>query len=265
MRRSTLDLLRCTKCGAASLVPEADVPKSALSFGPVSCLGCSDRFPVHDGLIDFVHEPHRGSPLQQAMKVPWIARSWDRTVRHALDAVLTQGQLDQDSEYTVLRNFVGASPGPLVDLGCGAGHVLRKLCRDYPATQIIGVDVSRAMIEEAMAQVREHAWAADFVRVCVPPLPFNDACIKTITAIGLLQLVEDLDALLSEVARVLKPGGRLVGTSYHAARVVHGLHRGMGLFPRNEQTIRSAIDKAGLVGFERVKVSPFMLWKAERP
>lgn len=246
-------------------MPEADVVGSAMSFGPARCLGCSARFPVHDGMIDFVGDRSKLSRLQQAMEQPWIARSWERYVRPAVDTVLTRGRLDHESEYTVLRNLIGAPNGPIVDLGCGAGLVLRRLSRDFPSVQVIGVDVSRPMLEEAMAQLREHAEAADFVRAQVPSLPFNDASLGAVVAVGLVHLIDDLDGLLREVTRVLKPGGRFVATTYEVGNVLGPLHRGAGLFPRNEGTLHDAAERAGLVAFERVKVSPFLLWKAERP
>lgn len=265
MRRETLDLLRCPKCGAGSLVPDAAVAGRAMAFGPARCLGCSSLFPVHDGLIDFVSEREKLRPLQQAMEVPWIARSWERYVRPAVDTVLTRGRLDQDSEYTVLRNLIGTPPGPIVDLGCGAGLVLRRLSRDFPGVPAIGVDVSRPMLEEAMAQVRENADAADFVRAQVPPVPFNDRSLGAVVAAGFIHFLEDLDALLREVARTLKPKGRFVATTYEVSAMTKPLHRGAGLFPRTEESLRDAAVRAGLVHFERVKVAPFLMWKVERP
>ena len=273
MRRETLELLRCPRCGGGSLVPDADVPgkarqaasTSAMTFGPARCLGCSARFPVHDGLIDFVGDRAKLKLLQQAMELPWVARSWERYVRPAVDTVLTRGRLDHESEYTVLRNLIGKPPGPVVDLGCGAGLVLRKLSRDFAKVPVIGVDVSRPMLEEAMAQVRENAEAADFVRAQVPSMPFNDASLGAVVAVGFIHFVEELDPLLHEVARALKPGGRFVATTYEAGKLLEPVHRGAGLFPRSEEALRNAAVRAGLVHFERVKVSPFLLWKAERP
>lgn len=265
MRRQTLELLRCPRCGAGSLIPDADVAGSAMTFGPARCLGCGSRFPVHDGLIDFVGDRSKLKPLQQAMELPWVARSWERYVRPAVDTVLTRGRLDHESEYTVLRNLIGKPPGPIVDLGCGAGLVLRRLSRDFPNVPVIGVDVSRPMLEEAMAQVRENAEVADFVRAEVPTLPFNDATLGAVVAAGFVHFVEELAALLKEVARTLRPGGRFVATTYEAGPMLEPVHRGVGLFPRGEDTLRNAAAVAGLVHFERVKVSPFLLWKVERP
>ena len=269
MRKGTLELLRCPKCRAGSLVPDdvsypAAKIDAAMAFGPARCVSCSARFPVHDGLIDFVGDRAKLKPLQQAMELPWVARSWERYVRPAVDTVLTRGRLDHESEYTVLRNLIGVASGPIVDLGCGAGIVLRRLSRDFPQVPVIGVDMSRPMLEEAMAQVRENAEAADFVRAQVPSMPFNDGVLGAVVAVGFIHFIEELDALLQEVARTLKPGGRFVATTYQAGKVLEPIHRGAGLSPRSEAALRDAAAKAGLVEFERVKVSPFLLWKAER-
>lgn len=264
MRRETLDILRCTKCGVGHLVPDADVAEQAMAFGPARCLSCGALFPVHDGLIDFVGERTRLKPLQQAMELPGLARSWERYVRPAVDTLLTRGRFDQESEYAVLHSFIGSPPGPIVDLGCGAGGTLRRLSRDFPQLTVIGVDVSRAMLEEAMGQVRENAEAADFVRAQAPSLPFINGTIGAFVAVGFIHFIEDLDALLHEAARALKPGGRFVATTYEAGSLLKSLHVGAGLFPRSEEVLRTAASRAGLVNFERVKVSPFLLWKATK-
>lgn len=264
MRRQSLDLLRCPRCHAGSLVPDAPTPDRALAFGPARCIGCGSLFPVHDGLVDLLGEAKRTGVLQHAMEQPWVARAWERAVRPAIDLLLTRGKLDHESEYTVLKNLLDSAPGPLLDLGCGAGLILRRLARDFRDVTLIGMDVSRPMLEEAMAQVREHAEAADFVRAQAPELPFTDASLGAIVAVGFLHFVEELDPLLSEVARVLKPRGRFVATTYEAG-FTQKLHQGAGLYPRSETQLRDAAARAGLVAFERVRVSPFLLWKAERP
>jgi SAM-dependent methyltransferase len=265
MRRATLDLLRCPRCHAASLVPDGATPEPALLFGPVRCLGCSSRYPVHEGLIDLVHERAKPSGVQQALELPWVARAWERYLRPAVGAVLTRGRLDLDSEYAAIHTMLGVPDGPVVDLGCGSGTFLRRLIRDFRDVPLIGVDVSRPMIEEAMAQVRENALAADFVRALVPPLPFVDHSIAAIVATSFVHYVADLDGLMAEVARALKPRGRLVATTYEATGLPKGVHASAGLHPRGELALRESAAKAGLIHFERMKVRPFLIWKVELP
>lgn len=265
MRRSTLDLIRCPACAAGSLLPDADSSERALIFGPARCLGCRATFSVHEGLVDLAPDRHAVKGLQQAMELPWVARSWERYVRPAVDAVLTRGQLDRDSEYVAMRSMLGTPPGPVVDLGCGPGLFLKKLARDLPDAQVIGVDVSRPMIEEAMAQFRELQLAADFVRAEAPPLPFLDACLGGILASGMVHFVEDLDGLLVEARRVLKPRGRFVASTYDAPGVARRLHQSAGLHPRSEEHVRTSAQRAGFIRFERIRTGPVLVWSAELP
>lgn len=265
MHRSTLELLRCPRCRAGSLVPELPVAEPHMIFGPTRCLGCGSRFPVHEGMIDLVADRVKPSPLQQALELPWVARSWERTVRPAMSALFTRGALDAESEYTVLHSMAGRPPGPVIDLGCGSGGYTMRLAKDFADRSVVGVDVSRPMLEEAMAQVREHALTADFVRAEVPPLPFGDHTVGAVVTSGLLHLLGDLEGLVAEVARVLKPRGRFVASTFDASAPLRPLHHTAGVFPRGEAELRAASERAGLVRLERMRVGPVLVWKAELP
>lgn len=265
MRRSTLEVLRCPQCLAGSLVPEAVVAEPALIFGPVRCLGCSTRYPVNEGLIDFGVDKTKPSPLQQALEMPWVARSWDRYVRPALDTLLSRSLLDRESEYQATRTMLGRVSGTLVDLGCGSGAFLQRLVRDFPDARLVGADMSRPMIEEAMALARENAIGADFVRTQVPPLPFLENSLSAIVATGVVHYLEEIDTLFTEVARTLKPQGRLIASTFIAPLDVAPVRAGVGLFARSEQQLEDAMTRAGLIRFERVKAGSFLVWKCEVP
>ncbi len=265
MRRTTLDLLRCPACAAGSLVPDADISEPALIFGPVRCLGCRATWAVHEGLIDLAPDSAPAKGLQQAMELPWVARSWERYVRPAVDVVLTRGQLDRDSEYVAMRSMLGTPNGPVIDLGCGPGLFLKRLVRELPTVNVIGVDLSRPMIEEAMAQFRENQLAADFVRARVPPLPFLDACLGGILASGLVHFVADLASLLADARRVIRPRGKFVASTYEASSATRKLHERAGLHPRTEAEIRASAERAGFIRFERIRTGSVLVWSAELP
>lgn len=265
MRLTTLHLLRCPSCAAGSLVPVEGEGEPRLIFGPVRCLGCRATWAVHEGLIDLAPERLKGAGLQQAMELPWVARSWEQYVRPAVDAVLTRGRLDRDSEYTAMRAMLGTPSAPVIDLGCGPGLFLKKLVRDLPGVDVIGVDISRPMIEEAMAQFRELQLAADFVRAEAPPLPLLDASLGGILASGMVHFVADLQGLLLEARRVLKPRGKFVASTYEAGAATRTLHRRAGLHPRSEAQLEAAATSAGFIRFERIRTGPVMVWCAELP
>jgi SAM-dependent methyltransferase len=265
MRRATLDILRCPKCQGGSLVPEDPVAEPRLIFGPVRCLGCGARYPVGEGLIDFVGERVAPSAFQRSLESTLVARSYERYLRPALELFLTRGQFDRDSEYLVYRSLLGQPRGPVVDLGCGTGLFARRLARDLKEPLLIGVDVSKPMIEEAIAQAREAAVAIDFVRAEAPALPFQSASLGAVLQAGSVHLIADLTTLLAEVARVLKPGGRYVASHLLVPPLLGPFHAAAGIHPRGERLLRNATLAAGLVHFERVKVPPVVIFRVERP
>jgi 2-polyprenyl-6-hydroxyphenyl methylase/3-demethylubiquinone-9 3-methyltransferase len=99
--------------------------------------------------------------------------------------------------------LVPDSPGEgaiLLDLACGGG-VLAPHIRGY---RHVGVDLG----ERATQIAREHG--VTVVRGNVLALPFPDACADVVVAGEILEHVTDLDAVVAEACRVLKPGGTLV-------------------------------------------------------
>jgi demethylmenaquinone methyltransferase/2-methoxy-6-polyprenyl-1,4-benzoquinol methylase len=102
---------------------------------------------------------------------------------------------------------LGLPSGSIVlDLGCGTGRLTERLAR---AHRVVGVDVSHRMLGAASGFVPAElpAW---FVRGSAFHLPFPDGSVDGMASTFVLRNLEDLPAALSEVARVIRPGGRLV-------------------------------------------------------
>lgn len=99
----------------------------------------------------------------------------------------------------------------VLDLGCGAGTDLLLAARRIgPTGTAIGVDMTDAMI----ARAREGAAAAGLGNVSVragqaTALPVDDASIDVVISNGVINLVPEKEAVLAELARVVRPGGRL--------------------------------------------------------
>ncbi|MFE0426252.1 methyltransferase domain-containing protein [Streptomyces sp. NPDC058953] len=111
----------------------------------------------------------------------------------------------------VARHELRARAGHTVlDLGCGPGTDLESLARQVgPGGSVIGIDASREMVERA----GERTAAEENVEVRVGDvhrLPLPDAGADRARTDRVLQHVEDPAAVLAEVRRVLRPGGRLV-------------------------------------------------------
>ena len=264
MRRASLELLRCGQCQRGHLVPEEAVAEPRLIFGPVHCLVCGARYPVGEGLIDLVGErpPPRGA--QRAFELPLVARTYERTVRPLLSSVVVRSGLDVESEYLLFRSLLGDLQGPILDLGCGTGLFSRRLAQEVPGAQLLAIDVSRPMLEEALAQAREALAPVDFIRAQMPELPLHDSSLQGVLMAGSLQLVNGLDALMVELFRVLKPGGTWVASTFLPPRPLQPVHRALGLFGREEEQLRAAAERAGFARFERVRMAPVLVVRASR-
>jgi arsenite methyltransferase len=99
----------------------------------------------------------------------------------------------------------------VLDIGCGAGtDLLIAARRTGPAGRAIGVDMTAAMRERA----RRGAEAAGIHNVDVRDgdathLPVDDASVDVVISNGVLNLVPEKERAVREIARVLKPGGRV--------------------------------------------------------
>jgi len=103
-------------------------------------------------------------------------------------------------------------PGATVlDLGCGAGtDLLIAAQMAGPSGRAIGVDMTTAMLDRARASAAELGLAnVDLHESLIESLPLEDASVDVVISNGVIDLVPDKDAVLDEIDRVLRPGGRL--------------------------------------------------------
>ena len=116
-----------------------------------------------------------------------------------------------DEYWSVFKANVGrhlpAEPS-IVDLGCGPGLYLRDLSERHRGSRLYGFDATPAMIDHAQ-QLRHQGAAPTLVvhDVEKEPLPLDPCSVDLVSMTALLHLLEDPFAVLSEVRRVLRPGG----------------------------------------------------------
>jgi len=99
----------------------------------------------------------------------------------------------------------------VVDLGSGAGFDCLLAARQVgPIGRVIGVDMTPAMLEKARTSAASAGTQnVEFREGFGEALPVEDSWADVVISNGVLNLMPDKDAALREMARVLKPGGRL--------------------------------------------------------
>lgn len=165
------------------------------------------------------------------------------------------GELTERLERKLILELLGDVKSRCVlDIGCGDGDLAIDLWRR--GAKVVGIDASSAMIAAAEARARQHGADAAFYVATADRLPFPPEQFDIVVAVTILCFVENPASVFREVARVLRPGGRMVigelgkWSTWAAARRIRAwlgsrLWR-RGRF-RTARELRSLAEQAGLI------------------
>jgi len=130
-------------------------------------------------------------------------RAYDRTSRSPIFAV---------ERYIIFNGLDKTRPeGRLVDVGCGPGYLAARISRKYPELKVTGLDIS-----EVTLTIAKRNWPSDeydnleFLVADAQQLPFSDSSVDFIVSSLSLHHWQDARKALSEIYRVLMPGGRFL-------------------------------------------------------
>jgi ubiquinone biosynthesis O-methyltransferase len=119
------------------------------------------------------------------------------------------GATTERLESQLVLELVGDVGGrKILDIGCGDGEFALELAKR--GAVVTGIDAAAAMIDTAKRRASQHNVDITFQVAMAEQLPFPDERFDVVTAITILCFVEDAKPVFREIARVLKPGGRLI-------------------------------------------------------
>ena len=130
-------------------------------------------------------------------------------------AVLSFGQ-DPRWRRAMVRQIRASPNDRVLDVATGTGMVAAALVRRYDCS-VVGLDQSPEMLAGARAKLeadRQLAEHVTLVRGEAESLPFGDGDFDHLTFTYLLRYVDDPAATLRELARVVKPGGRIASLEF---------------------------------------------------
>lgn len=227
------------------------------------CRACEAVYPIAEGILDLTPaEPRsRRSVVQWLMESTVVARAYERSIRPLLAGT------DEESEHVLLRALVAPRAGEtLLDLSCGAGLHTVRFAQDEPEVRVIGLDRSAPMLHEAAHHLGETGANADLVRADAAELPLQPASLDAVLNVASLHLYRDPGAVLRQAARALKPGGRLVCTTLLPERLqpLDRIGAKAGVRRLGESDLRALCTAAGLERFERIRLAPWIVFRAVR-
>ncbi len=152
-----------------------------------------------------------------------IAPSYD-----LLNRVMTL-RVDQRWRRRLVRGVALRRGERLLDLCAGTMDVAAEALRQEPGARVVGADFSLPMLARGAKKTGLPAAQADALA-----LPFPDAAFDAATVAFGVHNLEALERGLAEIARVLRPGGRLGVLEFfrsesHGSRLVHGAYNRLAL------------------------------------
>lgn len=113
---------------------------------------------------------------------------------------------EPDAPELLFQTIAALEPRAVLEVGCGPGELSQRIGEELCAS-VIALDISPRMVELARGR-GVHARVGD-----AQALPFEDASFDLAVAAWMLYHVPDVSRALSELARVLRPGGHLVAVT----------------------------------------------------
>jgi ubiquinone/menaquinone biosynthesis C-methylase UbiE len=100
----------------------------------------------------------------------------------------------------------------VVDVGSGPGYIALELGRRVGASgAVVGVDINATFVSKANERAREQGLdQVCFQQAAFPPLPFADCTFDRAFCKNVLEYVDSAEETLMDIARVTKPGGKIV-------------------------------------------------------
>jgi SAM-dependent methyltransferase len=114
---------------------------------------------------------------------------------------------DGESSYDLLCNAAQQAPqnATVVDLACGDGYLLELVHDALPDSHLVGTDMSQVEIDAAKERLSDSQ--TELLVAYAQSLPLADASADVVLCHMALMLMENVERVIAEIARVLRPGG----------------------------------------------------------
>jgi SAM-dependent methyltransferase len=266
---AVLPILACPRCRLEAPFKDLRTPR---------CRGCGlEPAPSANAVLDLIDtsagEPPTSTTEQRLMESELVARVYDRFWRPTFVRLLAGkgagaavGGLS--GELFIHKHGLGLDDrsGPWLDLSCGPGAFARALAAAAPGALVVGLDLSRAMLDVAAQRTAGYTNVV-LVRADAHALPFVDGAFGGVNNAGALHAYDDPELVFREVRRVLKAGGHYVGSTFAEAPSLLGrlAARAAGIRRFDPSELRAWLQRIGFADYEDVRLGGALVFRVRRP
>jgi SAM-dependent methyltransferase len=162
-------------------------------------------------------------PMRDLFTSPSVSFAYERGWRQGFRAAGFPGP-DQEAEMAMAYfapSMAKSDDKVLVDMSCATGLFTRRFAASGKYKRVLGCDYSDSMLLEAGRRIRaepslltSNSTKLELIRLDVGQIPMKDNSVDALHAGAAMHCWPDLDAAVSEIYRVLKPGGRYFATTF---------------------------------------------------
>ncbi|MGE5181081.1 MAG: class I SAM-dependent methyltransferase [Acidobacteriota bacterium] len=270
MDPAVLPILACPRCRTAAPFVDLRTPR---------CSACGlEPAPTIHGVLDLIDvagagEPTAASTEQRLMESDLVARLYDRVWRPTFVRLLAGRGAGAavggiPGELFIHKHSLSLDdrPGPWLDLSCGPGAFVRALAAAAPGALVVGLDISRAMLDVAAQRTSGYTNAV-LIRGDAHSLPFVDRAFGGVNNAGALHAYDDPELVFREIHRVLRPGGIYVGSTFAEAPSLLGriTARAAGIRRFEPGELRAWLQRIGFADYEDVRLGDAFVFRVKRP
>jgi ubiquinone/menaquinone biosynthesis C-methylase UbiE len=222
------------------LCPDCAHELGQIEYGvpPPPCQGCGRKFETNSGVINLLNNSMNHSARE-------LQKTYDELAQAAPNPSKAVGR-SSSAYHAATKQVINAllvhEKGSIIlDLGCGHGEISSSLLGQ---NRVLGLDISVRQLLNAQKN------GLEVYQANANSIPLADNQIDVVLFIGLLQYFEDIQAVMKDICRVLKPGGRLVVETLNARSLLRRISRNLtgNKFPYlySIEKVLAAAESAGL-------------------
>jgi ubiquinone/menaquinone biosynthesis C-methylase UbiE len=208
VRKKFADALRCPACGGELVLVRTDTGSGDVREGSLTS-ACGASYVIRDGLPMLVH-PVTLMPSDREFREKYDATAGDYDA--GLKWLFASFGEDRDEVRDLLASLLEVGEGAeILEVGAGTGedsmHIVERLGSQG---RLVAQDISSGMLQLARKKLARATRRVDFVVSNAAYLPMPDASFDAVFHFGGINEFGDVRRALAEMARVVRPGGKIV-------------------------------------------------------